>query len=382
MLKAYKYRIYPNAEQEEMFEKHFGSTRFVYNWALSFHKRYYGMFKKRVGKLSHSELMAEIQSRLVKKKKTEKFSWLNDVNSQSLLYALFNLNDAFLRCYRGQNQHPKFKAKHYSKRSFQCPQRCKLDVKRKRLSIPKVKDIKINLNRQFSGKIKTITISKSASGKYFASILVKDDKLLPIPTIVDENLTLGIDLGIAHFLTTSKGEKIDNPRCLGKYLKKVKIEHKILSRKKKNGKNRGKQRLAVARIHEKVRNKRLDFHHKLVHYLVCENQETSFAVEDLAVKNMIKNRKLARAIQDVAWGQFLRILNYKAAWNAKNVLKVDRFFASTKICSHCSFQLNHLPLVERHWTCSKCGSDNDRDINASINIRNQALVDLVGDTSS
>ena len=371
MLKAYKYRIYPNREQQVLIEKHFGCSRFVFNWALALQKRYYAMFGK---SLSHSK----IQSHLVKKKKKARFAWLSEVNSQSLLNALLNVHTAFTNFFKGQAKFPRFKSKKIPQRSYQCPQHCTVNFAQGMINLPKIKGIKTVFSREFEGKIKTVTISKTATGKYYASILVENNEVAPTPTTIEPSLTVGIDLGISHLLNLSDGSKVDNPKHLAKASQRLSIQQKIFARKQKQSKNYQKQKLAVARIHEKVRNQRLDLHHKVTHKLICENQATSYAIEDLGVKNMVKNRKLAKAINDVGWGQFVTLLTYKAKWYGKNVLKVNRFFASSKICSHCHHKLESLPLSVRHWTCPSCQTHHDRDINASNNIRQQALADVAG----
>ena len=371
MLKAYKYRIYPNREQQVLIERHFGCSRFVFNWALALQKRYYAMFGKSLSR-------TKIQSHLVKKKKKAKFSWLSEVNSQSLLNALLNVHTAFTNFFKGQAKFPRFKSKKIPQRSYQCPQHCTVNFAQGMINLPKIKGIKAVFSREFEGKIKTVTISKTATGKYYASILVENNEVAPTPTTIDPSLTVGIDLGIHHLLNLSDGSKVDNPKHLSKASQRLSAQQKIFARKQKQSKNYQKQKLAVARIHEKVRNQRLDLHHKVTYKLICENQATSYAIEDLGVKNMVKNRKLAKAINDVGWGQFVTLLTYKAKWYGKNVLKVNRFFASSKICSHCHHKLESLPLSVRHWACPSCQTQHDRDINASNNIRQQALADVAG----
>ena len=371
MLKAYKYRIYPNIEQALLIEKHFGCSRFVFNWALALQKRYYAMFGK-------SLTRTKIQSHLVKKKKKAKFSWLSEVNSQSLLNTLLNVHTAFTNFFKGQAKFPRFKSKKIPQRSYQCPQHCTVNFAQGMINLPKIKGIKTVFSREFEGRVKTVTISKTATGKYYASILVENNEVAPTPTTIEPSLTVGIDLGISHLLNLSDGSKVDNPKHLSKASQRLSAQQKIFARKQKQSKNYQKQKLAVARIHEKVRNQRLDLHHKVTYKLICENQATSYAIEDLGVKNMVKNRKLAKAINDVGWGQFVTLLTYKAKWYGKNVLKVNRFFASSKICSHCHHKLDSLPLSVRHWVCPSCQTQHDRDINASNNIRQQALADVAG----
>ncbi len=373
MLKAYKYRIYPNQQQAVAFDKHFGCVRFVYNWALVLQNRYYKIFGKSLSR-------TQIQNQLVKKKKTAKFTWLNEVNSQSLLNALLNVHTAFTHFFKGRAKFPRFKSKKIPQRRYQCPQHCTVNFEQGMINLPKIKGIKTIFSREFIGKIKTVTVSKTATGQYYASILADTGKhdTIPTPTTIDPNLTVGIDLGINHLLILSDGSKFDNPKHLSKASKHLAIQQKIFARKQKQSKNHQRQKLAIARIHEKVRNQRLDLHHKITHKLICESQATSFCVEDLSVKNMVKNRKLAKAINDVAWYQFITILTYKALWNGKNILKVNRFFASSKICCHCHHRLDNLPLSVRNWTCPSCQTHHDRDINAARNIRYQALADALG----
>ena len=371
MLKAYKYRIYPNSEQALLIEKHFGCSRFVFNWALALQNRYYKIFGKSLSR-------TQIQSQLVKKKKTSKFAWLNEVNSQSLLNALLNIYTTFTNFFKGRSRFPRFKSKKIPGRSYQCPQHCTVNFEQGIINLPKLKGIKTVFSREFIGNIKTVTISKTATSKYYASVLVENTDILPTPTTIEPSLTIGIDLGISHLLNLSDGSKFDNPKHLAKSSQRLTIEQKVFARKQKTSKNHQKQKLTVARIHEKVRNQRLDLHQKITHKLICENQATSYALEDLAVKNMIKNRKLAKAINDAGLGQFVTLLTYKAKWYGKNILKVNRFFASSKICSHCHHKLDSLPLSVRNWTCPNCQTHHDRDINAASNIRYQALADIAG----
>ncbi|OAV00092.1 MULTISPECIES: transposase [Moraxella] len=305
MLKAYKYRIYPNQQQAIAFEQHFGCVRFVYNWALALQQRYYAMFGKSLSR-------TQIQSQLVKKKKTGKFAWLNEVNSQSLLNALLNVYTAFTNFFKSRTKFPRFKSKKIPQRSYQCPQHCTINFKQGIINLPKTKGIKTVFSREFVGNIKTVTITKTATGKYHASILVENNEVVPTPTTIEPSLTVGIDLGISHLLNLSDGSKFDNPKHLAKASQRLAIQQKIFARKQKQSKNHQKQKLAAARIHEKVRNQRLDIHHKITHSLICENQATSYALEDLGVKNMVKNRKLAKAIHDVGLGQFVTLLTYKA----------------------------------------------------------------------
>ena len=369
--KTIKCRIYPNKSQMLLIQQHFGCARFVYNWSLGLKNRYYRRFKKSVSRY-------RIQSQLVKKKKYEKYSWLKDVSSQSLLSSIINMDTAFSNFFKGYAKFPRFKSKKIPQRSYKCPQYCSLNIDDKRLNIPKIKGIKAKITQEVNGKIKTVTISQSATGKYYASILIETSENIPVPTTIDKDQTIGIDLGLEHFIIQSDGVKVNNPRYFNHSQKLLAISQKIFSRKEKESNNYHRQKKKVASCHEKVRNKRLNHHHQLTHKLICENQATSYAVENLGIKNMVKNSKLSKAISDVGWGQFLTLLKYKAKWNGKNVLEIGRFEPSSKTCSHCGYICDKMPLHIRVWTCKNCNSVLDRDINASINIRNIALADALG----
>ena len=370
-MKAYKYRIYPNGEQKVLIEKHFGCARFTYNWALALQQKYYDEHKKSLSR-------KDIQDQLVSMKKQEQYSWLNEVNSQTLLSGLLHVYTAFGNFFKGRAKFPKFKSKKIPQRSYQCPQHGSVDFEKGTLNLPKLKGIKAVFSRQFDGKIKTVTISKTATGKYYASILVETNQAKVTASIIESDKTIGIDLGLNHLLIQSDGQKIENPKYLRQAQKRLAIQQKIFARKKKESKNYQRQKLNVACIYEKVRLQRLDLHHKLTHHLICENQATTYAVEDLGIKNMVRNRKLAKSISDVAWGQFLTILQYKAKWFGKNILQIGRFVPSSKACSCCGYTMTKLPLSIREWQCPDCETVHDRDLNASLNIRNFALADALG----
>lgn len=361
--KAYKYRIFPNQEQVELLEKHFGSVRWIFNWGLEKKIKAYQKDKKR---LTCFDLINE----LTKLKKEKDFEWLNEVNSQSLQASLRNLDNAFTNFFRKQNKFPNFKSKKHNKNSFQIPQYLKLSDK---LNIPKIKGIKIKQHRKLEGKIKTATISKTTTGKYYISILIEQNKNLPKKDKVKDRTTIGIDLGIKTFATMSDSRKIDNPKHLKKSERKLKRQQRWLSRKVKGSKNRNKQRTKVALLHEKITNQRSDFLHKISHQLTNEKQIGSIAIEDLNVKGMVKNHCLAKVISDVAWSEFRRQLVYKCDWYGKNLLIIGRFEASSKTCS-CGVVNQCLKLSDREWTCKECGTKHDRDILAANNIKKFALI--------
>jgi putative transposase len=296
----------------------------------------------------------------------EHLAWLKEVNSQSLQQSIVNLDVAFTKFFKGLNDFPNFKKK-TARQSFSVPQ--SVIIENDKLVIPKFKKgIKINLHRKFKGVIKQATISKTPTGKYFASILVDTTEVIPAIKKVKEKTTIGIDLGIKSFLVTSEGEIFDNPKYFKKSLSKLKYIQRKCS---KNKGTRTKHRLAI--LHEKVANQRKDFLHKASARLVKNHD--SIAIEDLNVAGMIKNHKLAQAISDAGWGMFVEMLKYKAGWSGKNILQIGCFEPSSKMCSNCGNINSDLTLQDREWTC-KCGSILNRDVNAAVNIKNFALKKL------
>ncbi len=369
-MRAYKYRIYPNKKQKLLLTQHFGCSRHVYNWALSEKEKHY----KETGK---SLSKRNLQDRLVASKKRDK-PWLNKVNSQSLLASLANLDKAFSNFFKGRAKFPRFKSKYAGWQSFQCPQNVSANFESNTVDLPKIKGIKSRLHRGFEGKIKTVTIKRSPSGKFFASVLVDEQVHIPISVTVDSEYTLGLDVGLEHMLIDSHGKKTENPRFLKDSLNSLAVEQRRLSRKKQDSSNRAKQRRRVATVHEKVSNRRYDFIQKETAVLVNKSHVTTFAVEDLNIKSMVKNRKLSRAINDVSWGTFLSVLEYKCRWNGKNLVRIGRFQPSSKLCSECGIRKEKLPLSVRSWQCQHCQTLHDRDVNAAKNIRNFALADAPG----
>jgi len=355
MFKAHKYRISPTNSQKELIHKHIGSVRFIYNLALE---------TKTTAYLSNKTILSryDLQKQVVDLKK--ECVWLKEVNSQSLQVALLNLDAAYSKFFKGAG-FPKFKKK-LNGGSFSIPQNV-LVVDNNKLVIPKFKEgIDIVLHREIRGTIKSATISVTATGKYFVSILIDTNTEIPIKAPITESTTIGIDFGIKNFAITSDGKVFENP----KNLRKAQSKLKYLQRKySKNKGKRTKQRLAL--LHEKVVNKRKDFLHKVSTKLIRENQ--TIALEDLAVKNMMKNHNLAQAISDVSWSTFVTMLEYKADWYGKNILRIGRFAPSSKTCSCCGYINKELKLKDRSWTCPKCSSVLDRDVNASINIKSFAL---------
>jgi putative transposase len=356
MLKAFKYRLNPTAPQAELINKHIGCARFVYNNALAFKQSEYAK-----DKTNHSWYS------LVKRLPDLKIEneWLKEVNSQSLQQSIVNMNTAFENFFKGRTDFPKFKKKGRSRQSFNIPQNIKID--NDKLIIPKFKKgIDIVLHRQIKGEIKQATISRTPTGKYFVSILCETGEVEKQSKPVNEETTVGVDLGIKSFLVASNGKEYDNPKYLRKSIDRLKYQQRQFSRHKSN---KRKHRLAI--LHEKVANQRKDFLHKVSTELIRENQ--SIALEDLNISGMLKNHCLAGSISDVSWGMFVAMLEYKAKWNGVNILRIGRFEPSSKTCSACGYINKELTLKDREWVCPECGSVFNRDLNASVNIKNFAL---------
>jgi len=356
MLKGLKYRISPTNSQKELITKHIGSSRFVYNLALETKNSAYLGSKHNFSPFDLIKQLPEL------KKECE---WLKEVNSQSLQQSIQNMDIAFKKFFKGAG-FPRFKSKHKGRQSFSVPQN--VIVEKGLLVIPKFKEgIDIILHRPIKGTIKSATISVTPTGKYFASILVDTDEIAPIKAPIKEETTVGVDLGIKTFLVTSNGLEIDNPKHLCKAQSKLKYVQRKYS---KNKGKRTKKRLAL--LHEKVVNKRKDFLHKTSSNLINDSQIDTIALEDLNVAGMVKNHNLAQAINDVSWSAFVTMLEYKAEWYGKNILRIGRFAPSSKTCS-CGVINKDLKLSDRTWTCKSCGVTHDRDILAANNIKFFAL---------
>lgn len=364
ILKAYKYRLYPNKTEEISLRKHIGCARFIYNWGLDKKSKAY---KEQNINLSRFDLQKEIPIL----KKNEDTAWLSEVNAQSLQASLEHLDKAYRRFFKMKKGFPKFKSKHGSKQSYHIPQYVSVDWENGRIHLAKTGDVKIKVDRQAEGKIKSATITLTSTGKFFVSILVDTGEAEPKHLPVNKETSVGIDLGLNHFAVLSNGEKIKAPKPLGKYQKRLKWLQNRASKKVKGSNNRRKANKKVAVLHEKISNIREDFLHKISTRIIRENQ--TVCLEDLNVKGMMQNHKLAKAISDVSWSRFVNMLEYKARWKGGNVLKIGRFDPSSKICSQCGHIYRELKLYERSWKCSECCITHDRDVNAAINIRDLAL---------
>ena len=371
-LKAYKFRIYPTEEQEIFFAKTFGCVRKVYNLMLNDRKKAYEEVKNDPSKKMTFPTPAKYK---------KEFPFLKEVDSLALANAQLHLDKAYKNFFRDKSVgFPRFKSKKNPVQSYTTNNQngTVALIDNKFIKVPKLKSlIRIKLHRQPKGMIKSAIVSRHASGKYYISLLCKEE----INELPKTNSAIGIDLGITDFAILSDGQKIDNNRLTSKMEKKLKREQRKLSRRallaKKKGiplseaKNYQKQKRKVARLHEKVMNQRTDFLNKLSTEII-KNHDI-ICIEDLNVKGMLRNHKLARSISDVSWSSFVAKLQYKADWYGREIIKVDTWFPSSQICSECGHKDGKKSLDIREWTCPICHTHHDRDINASINILTEGL---------
>lgn len=367
MLKAYKYRIYPNNEQKMQIAKTFGCCRFVYNQMLAYRKDIYEKEKKIISKIDCNNYCNQVLKK--------DYEWLKEVDKFSLTNAIYDMDRAYQNFFKKHAEYPKFKSKHNNYQAYTTNftnGNIVVDFENKKIKLPKLKEVKAKIHREFYGQIKSATISQVPSGKYYVSILIETEHK-ELPHIKQ---MIGLDLGIKDFCITSNGKKYENPKFLNQYQKKLAKLQRQLAHKKKGSKNYNKQRIKVAKCYEKIVNSRLDYLHKISHEIISENQV--IVSENLDIKDMLKNHNLARSIVDVSWHEFIRQLEYKAKWNNRQYIKVGRFFASSQICSNCGFKNTKVKdLSIRKWTCPICHDIHDRDVNAAKNILNEGLKQFV-----
>jgi putative transposase len=374
MLKAYKHRLYPTDDQRQSLVRQFGCSRFAWNWALESRNKAYAETGKAPSAITLTNRLPDLKA---------EHEWLKEAYSQSLQASIRNLDVAFTHFFRRfkegdkEKGYPRFKSRH-GRQSMQFPQGAKPDFDKGLTILPKMDGIRTVFERRFGGQVKTVTVSMEPTGKFFVSFLVEDGKALPKKGPIDPSKAIGIDLGLTHFLTTSDGEKVENPRFLRKDHKRIRKLSRRVSRKTKGGRNRDKARKRLALVHEKARNRRRDFLHKLSTRLIRENQ--AVCVEDLFVKGMLGNRRLTRSVSDVAWGEFVGMLKYKSEWQGKHLLEIGRFDPSSRMCSSCGAINSGLTLKDRFWECPSCHAKHDRDWNAARNVRTFALTrrNLIG----
>jgi putative transposase len=357
MEKAYRYRVYPTPEQESLLRRTMGCARLVYNRALAARTEAWYERQERIDYIKSSAMLTQW-------KKQEDLQFLNEVSCVPLQQGLRHLQKAFANFWAGRAKYPNFKKKHhggsaeFTKSAFKW--------KDGQIWLAKCSEsLPIRWSRQLPAwcEPSTVTVKLDASGRWHVSLLVDDHTVKPLP---ETDKSIGLDVGTTSLIATSNGDKIANPKHFKRLRSKLSLVQKALSRKQKGSSNQHKARQKVALVHRQIADSRKDFLHKLTTQLVRENQ--TIVVEDLAIKNMVKNHKLAQSISDASWGELVRQLAYKCQWYDRELVKIDRWFPSSKRCGNCGHIVDKMPLDVREWDCPKCGTNHDRDINASKNI--------------
>ena len=368
MLRATKVRIYPAPDQEEFLTRQFGAVRFVWNKALAVMGHRYRV---------HGESLSakhDMKPLLAVAKRSRRYGWLKEPDSMALQQALLNLDAAFQRFFEGKARYPRFKARHGRQSSYHCTGRT--GVVEDGIEVPKIPGvIRAKLHRSVEGEVKSITLSRSVTGKYYASILVEDGHAAPPkPTVVDAGAVLGVDLGLTAFAVDSRGRKVANPRHLERARANLGRKQRKLSRTRRGSRRRAKARLKVAGAHERVRNARADFLHQLSRSMVDESQ--AIVLEDLGVCGMMKRRSLSRAIGQAGWYELRRMVAYKAEEAGVHLVIADRFEPSSRTCHACGEVNGDLALGDRIWQCPNCRVEHDRDLNAALNLKRIGILEL------
>lgn len=360
MLRAYKYRIYPSIEQKVELQKYFGVCRFAYNLGLETKITAWSSSKTNLSCFELVKQMTDLK---------KDYDWISECPAQAIQMSLRNLDNAYTKFFKGGG-FPKFKNKH-ARQSLSFPQNTSVDFCNGKIRLPKLKWVDCIFDREFNGIAKTVTVTKTTTNKYFVSILVDNQKELPKKRPITEQTTVGIDLGIKTLAVLSDGTEFKNPKWFRLAKANLRRQQRSLSRKNKGSKNREKQRVVVARCHEKIANQRKDYLQK-VSTKIIKNFDT-ICMEDLNVSGMMKNEKLSLAIGEIGWSNFKSMLEYKAEWDGKTIITIGRFDPSSKICSNCGTINKELKLQHRKWTCEKCKTEHNRDKNAAQNIKNFGL---------
>lgn len=364
MVKAYKYKIKPDKQQEELLSKFFGCVRYIYNWGLN---KKTSAYKDDGTKIGYVQLAKE----LTLLKQTEEHTWLKECTNEALQQSLRSLDNAFTAFFRKKAKYPNFKSKKHTRNTVKFINSVHFDFNNWTVKLPKLGKVKLCKNRAFDMSVckqGTCTVSRDHCGTYWCVITVDDLQPKPTKTKLVKDNAVGVDLGIKDYATLSDGTKFTNPKHLEQTQKKLAHLQKVFARTKKDSRNHERMRIKVAKCHRSIANRRCDFLHKLSIYLV-RNYDV-VCLEDLNVNGMVQNHYLARAIQGAAWSEFVRQLQYKSEWYGKNILFIGRFEPSSKMCHCCGHIKKDLKLSDREWVCPVCGETHDRDVNAAINIRN------------